>query len=624
MPRVPFDRESIARIPEEPGVYQFLDEGGKVVYVGKAQGLRSRVRAYLNQTDKRAFVGPIVSCARSVEFAATGSVKDALLLENNLIKQHAPRFNIRLRDDKTYFSLKLDLDAEWPRLVIVRRRKKEKGLVFGPYTSAQACRRTIQYLNSLFPIRTCPDSVLYNRTRPCLSHEIGRCVAPCVGLTTPADYRAILDRVVRFLSGHDREVLSEVEAEMKAAAQRMDYERAAELRDRLAAMRETVERPIVARRGGRDRDVIGVSDLGDEVAIAVLHVQDGVLAHADNFAVKKLGEPAGILGAFLGQYYSGDRPVPPEILLPAECDDLDLYREILRERGAGVELVIPERGEGLRLVRVAERNAELAWRERADDAEASIDVLDRLQEAVRLVHAPKRIECYDISHLGGADVVGSGVSFVLGKPAKALYRHYRLRDVQRNDDFAALEEVLRRRLRRGLDEGDLPDLLIVDGGRPQVARAMQVFRELKVSGVDLVGLAKARDGDPVARKPTSFERVVLADSEDPVILRPDSPELLLLMRIRDEAHRFAIQYGRRLRRKQAVSSVLELVPGIGTRRARAILQHFGSLAAVKAASRDQLQEVSGMSSTAAEAVVRYFADHRDAGVDRGPTPPAGA
>jgi excinuclease ABC subunit C len=617
VPRAAFDRESIARIPDEPGIYQFLDDGGKVIYVGKAAELRTRVRAYLNQTDKRQFVQHIASCARAVEFVVTGSVKDALLLENNLIKQHAPRFNIRLRDDKTYFSLKLDLKAEWPRLVIVRRRKKEDALFFGPYTSAQSCRRTIQYLNSLFPIRTCPDSVLYNRTRPCLNHEIGRCVAPCVGLTTADEYRAILDRVVRFLSGHDREVLAEVEAEMKAAAGRMDFERAAELRDRLAAMRETVERPIVARRGGRDRDVIGTFDTDESVVIAVLHVQDGVLAHTDNYTVRKLGTSQEILGSFLGQYYTSERPLPPEILLPAECDDLDLYREILRERGsAGVDLVIPERGEGLRLVRIAERNAELSHREREEDAEQGLEVLDGLQAALRLVHPPRRIECYDISHLAGAQVVGSGVSFVLGKPAKALYRHYRLRDVQRNDDFAALEEVLRRRLRRGIDEGDLPDLVIVDGGRPQVLRAVQVFRELRVSDVDLIGLAKARSGDRPAGSLTGFERVVLSETDDPVILRQDSPELLLLMRVRDEAHRFAIQYNRRLRRKEAVSSVLELIPGIGAKRARALLSHFGSLAAVKTASPEALTAVSGMTGAAAEALRTFFSEHRDSGVDR--------
>ena len=614
MPRAPFDRDSVTGVPAEPGVYQFLDEAGKVIYVGKAAELRGRIRAYLNQTDKRPFVQHISRCARSVEFAVTGSVKDALLLENALIKQHAPRFNIRLRDDKTYFSLKLDLKAEWPRLVIVRKRKKEDVLYFGPYTSAQSCRRTIQYLNSLFPIRTCPDSVLYNRARPCLNYEIGRCVAPCVGLTTHEEYAAVLHRVVRFLSGHDREVLSEVEAEMRAAAARMDFERAAELRDRLAAMRETVERPVVARRGGRNRDAIGTYDAGDSVVFAVLHVQDGVLVHTDHYTVKKMGQALSeMLGSFLGQYYTADRPLPPEILVPAECDDLELYREVLGERGgSGVELHIPERGEGLRLVRIADRNAELSWRERQADEAHDILVLDRLQTALGLIHAPKRIECYDVSHLAGAQVVGSGVAFVHGKPAKALYRHYRLREVQRNDDFAALEEVLRRRLKRGLAEGDLPDLIVVDGGRPQVVRALQVFRELKVSDVDLIGLAKAR---PAARagRLIEFERVVLSESDDPVILRPDSPELLLLMRIRDEAHRFAIQYNRRLRRKEATSSVLELVPGIGARRCRALLMHFGSLAAVKAASASELSVVSGMTEAAAEALVRFFSEHREAG-----------
>jgi excinuclease ABC subunit C len=620
MPRAAFDKEAIGLIPAEPGIYQFLDRAGKVIYVGKAAELRGRIRQYLNLTDRRPFVEHIARTASAVDFVVTGSVKDALLLENNLIKQHNPRFNIRLRDDKTYFSLKLDLKAEWPRLVIVRRRKKEDVLYFGPYTSAQACRRTIQYLNSLFPVRTCPDSVLYNRTRPCLNHEIGRCVAPCVGLTTREEYAGILERVVRFLSGHDREVLAEVEAEMNAASARMDFERAAELRDRLAAMRKTVERPIVARRGGKARDVIGAYDAGESVVIAVLHVQDGVLAHTDHYTVKKVGTLSEILGAFLGQYYAGERPVPPEILLPAECDDLDLYREVLRDRGGGgVELHIPERGEGLRLVRIAERNAELSHREREDDEERGLEVLEKLQASLRLVHPPRRIECYDISHLGGAQVVGSGVSFVMGKAVKALYRHYRLRDVQRNDDFAALEEVLRRRIRRGLAEGDLPDLIVVDGGRPQVLRALQVFRDMKLSDVDLIGLAKARSESRGGGPMSGFERVVLCDSDDPILLGADSPELLLLMRLRDEAHRFAIQYNRRLRRKEAVSSVLELIPGVGVKRARALLTHFGTLAAVKSAAVEALAAAPGMTRPVAEALVRFFDEHRESGLDHGGT-----
>ncbi len=614
MSRVPFDAEGVGTLPDEAGVYLFVDGSQKVLYVGKAASLRSRVRAYLNGTDRRTFVEYIARQAKAVEFVLTGSVKDALLLENNLIKQHAPRYNIRLRDDKTYFSLRLDLKEEWPRLTIVRRRKPDDVLYFGPYTSAQACRRTIQFLNSIFPIRTCPDTVLYNRTRPCLHYEIGRCAAPCVGLVTREEYMRSVDRIIRFLSGQDRDVLAEIEREMHRAAERLEFERAAELRDRLNNVRTTVDRPMVARSTGRERDVIGLSEAGGEAVVVVLQIRDGVLRHSDTFRLKRHVESRELLGAFLGQYYTRERTIPEEILLPAECDDLDLYREVLAERSQrGTMLQIPERGEGLRLVRLAERNAEMAAREGDQEDAAKMELLERLRGQLGLVHVPERIECYDISHFGGDEVVGSRVTFHRGVPVKSLYRHYRLRTVQRNDDFAALEEVLRRRIASGRLAGDLPDLIVIDGGRPQLRRIVDVFRELRVAEVDVIGLAKARSGERAMGELGVFERVVLPDSEEAVVLPQSGPELLLLARVRDEAHRFAIQFNRKLRRKKATTSVLELVPGLGTARARSLLRHFGSLDLVKAAGEVELAAAPGMTLRIAADLVRFFSEHRDAG-----------
>jgi excinuclease ABC subunit C len=610
MPRLPFDRASVDRVPTDPGVYIFLDERGKPVYVGKAVDLRSRVRSYFGAGDRRLVSQLIHERAKTLDFIVAGSAKEALILENSLIKKHGPLLNIRLKDDKTYFSLRIDLEEEWPRITFVRKRKREDALYFGPYTSAQACRRTIQFLNRVFPLRTCPDSQLYNRSRPCISYEIGQCVAPCVAYVERSRYMELVDRVVRFLSGRDQEVLKELEREMHAAADRLEFERAADLRDRLNHIKETLHQPLVSRRGGPDRDVIGYFEIDDEVAVCILHVRDGTLASSAHYTFKRRFEPDELLASFLGQFYGPERQPPPEILMPQECADLDLHREILEGiRGAAVALRVPERGEGRRLLDLAERNAELGHRRRQEEDDATQGTLHALQQKLNLFNFPERMECFDISHLGGEHVVGSRVDFLQGKPHKGRYRHYRLREVQRNDDFAAMEEVLSRRLRRGLKEDDLPDLIVIDGGRAQLGRVMGQMRELRINTVDVVGLAKARSGARATSTELTHERVWLPDAEVPIILQRDAPETLLLQRLRDEAHRFAITYQRRLRGKEKIGSVLELIPGIGRRKAQALLQHFGDLAAVKRASPQELAQAPGVTKALAATILRWFHEH---------------
>lgn len=609
MARLPFAKSSIPELPESTGVYIFLDEKERPLYVGKATSLRDRARSYFGGSDHRLVSQLLKGSAHLIEYILTGTVKDALILENSLIKKHKPRLNIRLKDDKTYFSLRLDPKSEWPRLTIVRRRKEEDVLYFGPYTSANACRRTIQHLNSFFPLRTCPDSVLYNRSRPCLAYEIGRCVAPCVGLTTKQHYAEIVDRVIRFLSGRDSEVLAELEAEMQEAASALEFERAAEIRDRLEHMRKTIENPTVARRGGPDRDVIGLAVRGERASFVVLQIRDGQLTATSEFRVRVLAEPDLMLESFLGQYYVPERLPPSEILLPSECQDLEIHREVLVERrGSAVEIRVPERGEGLKLLRLAEENAEACLGRSRDEEERDAEAGHALQERLGLVHIPQRIECFDISHLGGEQVVGSGVSFEGGRPDKARYRHYRLREVQRNDDFAAMEEVLRRRLKRGLQDGDLPDLVVIDGGRSQLARVVGVMKELQIDQLDVIGLAKAKSGSGV-RTEAQHERVYLPDSEVPIVLQKNAKETLLLARIRDEAHRFAITYSRKLRAKEKITSVLELVPGLGRRRVQELLKAFGSVAGVRSASREDLLRVKGMSEAAAMALEEWCDEH---------------
>jgi excinuclease ABC subunit C len=607
--RLPFARESVERLPEAPGVYLFLDGAQRVLYVGKARDLRARVRTYFGSGDDRLVGRLIHRSARTLDFVLTGDEREALLLENSLIKRERPRLNIRLTDDKTYFHLRLDRRAPWPRLVIVRRPRPDGALHFGPYTSAQACRRTIQFLSAVFPLRTCPDAVLHNRVRPCMLHEIGRCSAPCVGLVTAEAYAVLVERTLRFLSGQDAEVTAELRAEMEAAAARLDFERAAAIRDQLRAIEMTVDLPRAGRGGGPDRDVIGVHEAGREAVVAVLEIRDGLLRGSHHYRVRRLGGTDELLGAVLGQHYGPDRRPPAEILIPALAADLELHRGILEGmRGAAVQLRVPERGEGGRLLRLAEANAESRASRDAAGREEAGRVRSRLRELLRLAVDPSRIEGYDISHHGGEEVVGSQVTFVDGEPVRRHFRRYRLREVQRNDDFAAMAEVLVRRIRRGLRDGDLPDLILLDGGPPQLQRAMEVLGGHGAIDVELAALAKARPGGPVGRE-AQHERVWRPFQARPVILDLHSPEALLLLRIRDEAHRVAHAYGRERLRRGALSSVLELAPGIGRRRARALLAAFGSVSALRRAPLDALAGVPGMTRRGALDLQRWFAEN---------------
>ena len=623
-----FDRESIARIPDEPGVYQFLDDGGKVIYVGKAVELRGR-DPRVPEPDRQAAVRRTHRAVR-----AGGRVRRHGLGQGRAAPREQPhqaaRAAIQHPAPRRQDLLQPEARPEG-RVAAARHRP-------APQEGGRPLLRAVHVGAGLPPHDPVPELALPDPDVPGFGPLQPHAAVPeprdralrrarASGLTTPEEYRAILDRVVRFLSGHDREVLGEVEAEMKAAAApdglRARRRAARPARARCARPSSARSSPAAAAgtatSSGRSTPDESVVDRGPPRPgrrarpHRSLHGQEARRARGDPRFV-----PRPVLQRASGR--SRRRSCCPR----SATTSTSTARSLRERGGARVELVIPERGEGLRLVRIAERNAELSHREREEEEEQGLEVLDGLQSALRLVHPPRRIECYDISHLAGAQVVGSGVSFVLGKPAKALYRHYRLREVQRNDDFAALEEVLRRRLRRGLAEGDLPDLVIVDGGRPQVVRAVQT-----VPRAEGVGRRphRARQG-PAGTAASGRAHRVRTGRAQPRATTPSScgrtaPSCLLLMRIRDEAHRFAIQYNRRLRRKEAVSSVLELIPGIGAKRARALLSHFGSLGAVKSAAvggsrrgpRHDRRRPPRPST-------RFFDEHRDAGVDRAGPPVA--
>lgn len=609
MPTLPFHADSLKELPDAPGVYIFIGPKKEVLYVGKATSLRDRVRSYFSKSgDMRLVTAVIHRYAEAIDFVLTEDTKKALLLENSLIKQHGPRFNIRLRDDKTYFSLRLDLDAKWPWFQIVRKRKKEDGvLFFGPYTSAQACRRTLQFLGSLFPMRTCTDAVLENRVRPCLAYEIKRCNAPCVGLVTREDYMVVVRQAIDFLKGKNSEVVADLKKRMKEAAARTEYEIAADLRDRIQAIERTVESPQVTKDIGRVFDVVGLARRGNQVGLSILSIRDGIIASTASYRCAGLETDDATLRALLTQFYADGRPVPPEIALPDACEDMEILAEVLTERrGAIVDLLVPERGEKKRLLELAQKNAAAALsKEEEEDAETKA-LLEALQRSLGLVHLPKKIECFDISNFQGAEVVGSCAAFTDGRPDKARYRRYRIRDFEGQNDFAAMAEVIRRRVIRGKEEGELPDLVVIDGGKAQLDAALDVLRELRIEAFDVVSLAKARSGGRVVQPLQEFERVFKPHMPVPIVLDQNAPELKLLVRVRDEAHRFAITYHRKLRAKAQTTSILELVPGIGKSRATALLKAFGSLDGVKSATESELGQIKGMSQGRIAEIRKFF------------------
>jgi len=608
--------ERVAALPVEPGVYLFRDADGRVLYVGKAQNLRARVRSYWNRGgDGRMQVPFLLERIADVEVIATANVKEALLLENQLIKRHKPRFNVRLRDDKQYLALRLDPTEAYPRFTETRRFARDGALYFGPYTSSTSLRGTLGSLQRIFPLRTCSDAVFrsYRRQgRPCLEHAIGRCAAPCCGRISDEAYAELVSGATLLLRGKADDLLRELDEKMRAAAEAERFEEAGRLRDRVRAVERTIEAQAMVSRKFVDRDAFGLAREGARLEIQVLHVRQGKIAGGASHRFKDVaGDDAEALGSFLGQYYGEEREIPREVLLPLELDASDALAELWRERaGHPVELAVPQRGERRRLVELAARNAALALAARDQREQNTAELLESLREALRLERLPVTIECYDISHLQGNLAVASRVSFVDGLPQKAGYRRYRLRETAPGDDYGAMREVLGRRLEKLASE-PAPDLLLLDGGKGQLNAARALFADLGVEGIALASLAKERDEDSPSQRVlrhggTKREKVFLPGVKDPVALPSDSPALFLLQRVRDESHRFAITYHRELRKKTQFRSILDELPGIGPTRRRALLRTLGSLERIRSATLPELEAVPKLGRRAAATVHRFF------------------
>ncbi len=609
--------EKLALLPAVPGVYLMKDRAGNVLYVGKAVSLRSRVRSYFSKTaTDRAFIPLLDQLVGDVDTVLVSNEKEALLLENELIKKHRPRFNIQLRDDKNFICLRLDVGHSYPRIEVVRRFKRDGARYFGPYSSASSIRETLRIINRYFQLRTCSDHALENRRRPCILHQINRCPAPCVYPIPEEAYRKSVEEVILFLEGKAGELVEALRARMKSAAANLKFEEAARVRDQLFAIERSLERQKIAVTEPIDQDVFSLYREGDRLLIYALYVRQGRITGGQGFPFAGQEFPEEeLLASFINLYYDNENFVPKEVLLPLEPEGVEGLAELLSERkGEKVRVLVPRRGEKLDLVQMSQRNAEQAFLDRKRSKQETSAILEKLKDRLRLSRIPRRIECYDISHFQGATIVASQVAMNEGELDKARYRRFKIKSVATQDDFASMHEVISRRLARGVREKDLPDLMVIDGGKGQLASAQAALKDSGVSEVDLVALAKSRDLDggqgdePASRSP---ERLFLVHRKEPVVLPQNSAELFLLTRIRDEAHRFAITFQQRLMRRRNFRSVLEDIPGVGEGRKKSLLRHFGSLKRIREAGIEELSEVEGLGFAVAERIHAFL--HGDSG-----------
>jgi excinuclease ABC subunit C len=596
-----------AQLPTTAGVYLFKDRRGGVLYVGKAINLRLRVRQYLSGHDGRMMVPHLVRQAHDIEVVVTGTEKEALLLENTLIKKHRPRFNVRLRDDSNYLHLRLDLSKPWPRYELVRQIDDDGVRVFGPYASAQKARETLAFLQRVFPLRTCSDAVLRSRTRPCLLHQMGRCSAPCVDLVTPEAYQQIAVDSTSLLQGHTRPVVRALEKRMHARAEALEFEEAARLRDLIASIRATVERQQVIDPRLSDRDVWGLHRDGNSVAIAVLPVREGVLTEPQVRVVHDVIEDDDeLLSSAINAAYPEGVPIPDEILVPLVPRSASALEDLLSERrGKRVQLHEPVRGSKVDMVKMANDNARVRLAAQTDAGARRREALQQLAELVGLDEPPHRIECFDNSHLGGTDPVAAMAVFLDGQPARQEYRRYKVKTAAGDDDYAAMHEILTRRFRRGLESGELPDLLVVDGGKGQLGVALAVLEDLGLDQQKVIGLSKPRTEHARGDRHAT-DKIVLPGEKEPRRLPASHGGLRLLQHLRDETHRSAVQFQRRTRSKTTLASALEGLPGVGPARRKALLTHLGSIAAVADATVEQLVTVPGVGQQLAEQIHAAF------------------
>jgi excinuclease ABC subunit C len=589
-------------LPGRPGVYRMLDSDGQILYVGKARNLKSRVASYFQPGNVQPKVQALIAKTANMEVTITNSDTEALLLEYNLIKKHRPRFNVVLRDDKSFPYLHLETNHEFPRLNFYRGSRKEPGKYFGPYPSAGAVRDTLQQLQKLFRIRNCDDTYFANRSRPCLQYQIQRCTAPCVGLVSKEHYARDVSAAIKVLEGRNDEVGEELGRRMDAAAERLDFEEAAQLRDQLAKLKVIQAQQIVTAGADHDADVIAIAAANGEYCVALMFVRAGRSLGSTTFFPKApFAELPEVLAAFVMQYYL-ERDAPAEIIVEQDFDEMQLLEATLTQRlPHKVRICSSVRGIRARWLEMMHTNAEQALNMRRLARAGIESSLEDLREAFDLEEAPNRLECFDISHTGGTDTVASCVVFGVEGPLKSDYRRFNISGIQPGDDYAAMYQALSRRYKRVRD-GEIakPDVLLIDGGKGQLAEAAKVLEELGVGGITLIGVAKGVD------RRAGQEQLFLLGQDTPTILPPDSRALHLIQRVRDEAHRFAIAGHRKKRAKRHSQSILETIPGLGPVKRRELLKQFGGLQGILRAGIDDFIQIRGLGRELAQVIYEHL------------------
>jgi excinuclease ABC subunit C len=591
----------LAHLPDQPGVYLFKDKAGDVLYIGKAAVLADRVRSYfLKSADHSPKTSLLVSQIADLETMVTRSELEALILESNLVKRHKPRFNVVLRDDKQYPYLRLPIKENFPRLSIVRRVKKDGALYYGPYTPAGALRETLKVIKRVFPLATCTIDINGKAERPCIEFEIKRCMAPCTGNQSQEDYHQIVRQVRQFLEGHDRELLDELRTRMEAAAEHEEFEEAARLRDRIFKIERTLERQRITQTASVDQDVIGIARQGSAVDLQLLFVRGGLLIGRKDFFWPQSADATDeeLVRSAVEQFYNKEGQPPRELLIPVDIPDADLLaRWLSGKRGETVRVLAPERGTKHQLLLLAEENAAAALDEHVRNEELDRQASEDLQRLLRLKTAPRRIEGFDISNTMGDQSVASMVVWEDGRMNKSDYRRFKINTVKGANDFASIHEVVTRRY-GAMEDLARPDLVLIDGGLGQLAFAIAALKQVGQSDLAIIGLAKA--------KGEKDERIFLPGRKNPIVLRASAPATHLLQRIRDEAHRFAITFHRKLRGKTLVSSQLDQIIGVGSITRTKLLKQFGSLANLTEASEEALRE-AGLSETIVKQLRRELA-----------------
>jgi len=606
-------QHKLSNLPTAPGVYLMRNEAGEVIYVGKAVNLRNRVRSYFQKSAAHPLkVRVMVEHIRDLEIIVTDSEVEALILENHLIKEYSPRYNVRLKDDKTYPYIKVTVQEDFPRVLMVRRRLNDGARYFGPYTDVTAVKKTLSFLRTLFPLRTCSKKIVEGQQdRPCLNYHIGRCLAPCAGLVSKEKYGEMIAEVIMFLEGRIDRLIPELTEKMHQAAAKLEFERAARFRNQIRGLQTLAERQKMVAQHNEDQDYLGCARYGELACVQVFFVRSGKLVGRDHFLLECSAEEdeGEILRSFLQQYYQDASYIPREVLIPEELDESAVLEDWLGGlRGGRVYLRTPKRGVKRQLLDLVIKNAQVVLDEtksrQAFKEKAQEKALQELQEVADLPEPPERIEAFDISNLQGTNIVASLVVWEDGDFKSSDYRRFRIRGVEgAPNDYESMREAVRRRFQRGLQEREeqvkdgkfaaFPDLVLIDGGKGQLSAALEVRDELGLI-MPFIALAERR------------EELYLEGSSEPVVLPLDSPGLLLLRRIRDEAHRFALTYHRNLRGKAARTSILDEIPGVGPKRKKDLIKHFGSVKRIREASLEELQQVPGISAKLAGEIYQHM------------------